>query len=112
MDQPNPISDPRLDPRLAAVLAVIPVGEQPDVESREALLAQVNAPEARALYEATTQAMDMLDDENVAPSTGLVVTEHEFTSQPDGNTVRVRVTRPEGDAVLPGVVYLHGGGMQ
>jgi acetyl esterase/lipase len=107
----NPVEDPRLDPRIAAVLAMIPAGPAPDVASREELLAQANTPEALANWEATIAAMDLLDDENVAPSAGLLVTEQEFTSHPDGNTVKVSCTRPEGDAV-PGVVYLHGGGMQ
>ena len=103
---------PRLDPRLAAVLALMPSTASPDITSRDALLAEVNTPEARAMYQATTEAMDLSDDENIVPSTGLTVSEHEFVSSPDGNTIKVRVTRPEGNDVRPGVVYLHGGGMQ
>jgi acetyl esterase/lipase len=108
----NPIEGRRLDPRLAAVLALMPVTASPDVSSREALLAEVNQPDARAAYEATIEAMNLLDDENVVPHTGLVTAEHEFTSAPDGNTVKVLVTRPEGHDARPGVVYFHGGGMQ
>jgi acetyl esterase/lipase len=108
----NPMEDLRIDPRLAAVLALLPNDPMPDVESRDALLAEVNTPEARAAYEAGTQAMNLLDDENVAPSAGLDISEHEFVSQPDGNVVKVLFVRPAGDAVVPCVVYLHGGGMQ
>lgn len=108
----NPMEDPRLDPRLAAVLAFMPSTASPDTASREALLAEVNTPEARATYEATTAAMELADDEKIVPTAGLTVSEHEFVSSPDGNTIKVRVTRPEGSEVLPGVVYLHGGGMQ
>ena len=108
----NPSDDPRLDPRIAAILDLLPTGPMPDIESRDAVLAEANAPEARAEYEAGMQAMELLDDENTAPSTGLAITEHEFTSQPDGNRIKVLFIRPEGDAILPGVVYLHGGGMQ
>src|SRR4051812_3252441 len=72
-------ADPRLDPRLAAVLALIPSGPTPDIDSREALLAEVNAPEARAAYDAAIGAMNLLDDDTVAPRHGLAVTEHEFT---------------------------------
>jgi acetyl esterase/lipase len=32
-------------------------------------------------------------------------------SQPDGNTINLRVMRPDSDAVLPCVYYIHGGGM-
>jgi acetyl esterase len=108
----NHMEDPRIDPRLAAVLALLPNEPMPDVESRDALLAEVNAPEALAAYEAGIQAMQLLDDENTAPSAGLDISEHEFTSQPDGNVVKVLFVRPVGDAVIPCVVYLHGGGMQ
>ena len=108
----NPLEDSRLDPRLAAVLALMPSTASPDITSRDALLAEVNTPEARAMYQATTEAMDLSDDENIVPSTGLTVSEHEFVSSPDGNTIKVRVTRPEGTDERPGVVYLHGGGMQ
>jgi len=101
----NPSDDPRLDPRIAAILDLLPTGPMPDIESRDAVLAEANAPEARAEYEAGMQAMELLDDENTAPSTGLASTEHEFTSQPDGNRIKVLFIRPEGDAILPGVVY-------
>ena len=30
----------------------------------------------------------------------------------DGNTVKVQFIRPDSDVVVPGVVYLHGGGTQ
>jgi acetyl esterase/lipase len=33
-------------------------------------------------------------------------------SQPDGNTINLRLIRPDGPAVLPAVYYIHGGGMQ
>lgn len=104
--------DPRLDPRHAAVLAMIPGGPSPDIASREALLAEVNAPEARAEYDATIGAMNLLDNDDIAPSAGLETSEHEFTSAPDGNTIKVLLIRPEGTDVLPAVVYFHGGGMQ
>jgi len=56
--------------------------------------------------------LEILDDETVAPSAGLDTSTIELTSQPDGNAIKIQFIRPQGDAVLPGVYYIHGGGMQ
>ena len=56
--------------------------------------------------------LDAADSEEVAPSAGLVVTEHVVTSQPDGNDINIRFIRPERRELLPCVYYIHGGGMQ
>jgi acetyl esterase/lipase len=47
----------------------------------------------------------------VAPSKGLVTTEHVVVSAPDGNKVNIRVIRPDGEDRLPCVYYIHGGAM-
>ena len=52
------------------------------------------------------------DNEDIAPSKGLNITEHSLVSQPDGNTINVRLIRPDGKSALPAVYYIHGGGMQ
>jgi acetyl esterase/lipase len=39
------------------------------------------------------------------------VTTREFTSEPDGNTVKLQIIRPDSDDALPCVYYIHGGGM-
>jgi len=105
-------SDPRIDPRIKAVFSAFPEGEPlADAKSREELVAQQNSPEANARFMAMKPMMDALDNEQIAPSTGLITRTETFTSQPDGNEIKVQFIRPEGDAVLPGVVYLHGGGM-
>jgi acetyl esterase len=104
-------SDARLDPRLRAFLAAIPSRALPDVESREQLLAEVNAPEALALRESIDAFMDLCDSEDAAPSQGLVVTTAQFTSTPDGNAVNLQIIRPDLDEPLACVYYLHGGGM-
>jgi acetyl esterase/lipase len=93
-------------------MGVMPSAPQPDVQNREQLLAEANAPEALAAREQLTVFMDMVDNEDVAPSAGLDVSTHEFTSAPDGNTIKVQFIRPEGSVVLPCVYYIHGGGMQ
>jgi acetyl esterase/lipase len=104
--------DPRIDPRIKAVMGMMPSGPQPDIGSREALLAEVNTPAAQAAQTAMAGFMDMLDNEDVAPSAGLDISTREFTSAPDGNTIKVQFIRPQSDATLPCVYYIHGGGMQ
>jgi acetyl esterase len=103
--------DDRLDPRLKAILAIIPTSEQGDVADREILVKEAHAPEAIELAKAARQASAILDNEDVAPSTGLRITEHETTSSPDGNTIRLRSVRPDTDEVVACVYYVHGGGM-
>ncbi len=105
-------SDPRIDPRIKALMGMFPSGPQPDVATREELLAEVGTPEALAMQSATKALLDSIDNEDVAPSTGLTVTTHEFTSEPDGNTVKIQFIRPESTDPLPCVYYIHGGGMQ
>ena len=104
--------DPRIDPRIKAVMGAMPSGPQPDIASREDLLAEVNTPAALAAQKVLAGFMDMLDNEDVAPSAGLELATHEFSSAPDGNTIKVQFIRPQSDEPLPCVYYIHGGGMQ
>ena len=109
---PDIANDPRLDPRLKAMLAMLPsVTEDQDVASREAQLAEANTPEAKAAAEQVRMLLEMMDNEDIAPSAGLEISEREFTSQPDGNTIKIRFVRPEGQDKVPCVYYIHGGGM-
>ena len=109
---PDIANDPRLDPRLKAMLAMLPsVTEEQDVASREAQLAEANTPEAKAAAEQVRMLLEMMDNEDISPSAGLEVSEREFTSQPDGNTIKIRFVRPEGNEKVPCVYYIHGGGM-
>jgi acetyl esterase/lipase len=104
-------ADRRLDPRLKSILGLFPSLTAPDVVSRDELLAAANSEEGRQAAAMIQALMEMGDDETVAPSAGLRVDEHRITSQPDGNTINLRVTRPDTDEVLPCVHYIHGGGM-
>ena len=104
--------DPRIDPRIRAFAAFIPSVPQGDVTSRDELLAEVNTPEALAEAEQAKALLDILDDETVAPSKGLDISTVEFTSTPDGNTVKIQLIRPQSEVPLPCVYYIHGGGMQ
>ena len=103
--------DPRIDPRIKAVMADTPSSAQTDVDNREALLAEVNRPEAIAEREQITAMLDMLDNEDIAPSKGLEIRTIELTSAPDGNVVKLQFIRPQSDELLPCVYYIHGGGM-
>ena len=103
--------DPRIDPRIKAVMGSFPDTTVGDAASREVLLKEANTEEAIAGRQAMKAMLDLVDNEDVAPSAGLTITTHEFTSEPDGNTVKIQFIRPEGDDVLPCVYYIHGGGM-
>jgi acetyl esterase len=104
-------ADIRLDPRLRAILSMLPPTKLPDVASREELVAEANSPAATEAREAFKAVMDLCDTAEFAPSAGLLVTEQQFTSEPDGNTVNLRITRPDTDEQLACVYYIHGGGM-
>ena len=105
--------DSRIDPRIRAIFgAMDPVPPAADVKDREQLLQEANTEEAIAGRKAFSMFLDMCDTEEIAPSTGLVTTEHKVTSQPDGNTINIRFIRPAGSDLLPCVYYIHGGGMQ
>jgi acetyl esterase/lipase len=54
----------------------------------------------------------MCDTEEIAPSAGLKVSDEIIESQPDGNSIKLQVIRPDNDEALPCVYYIHGGGMQ
>jgi acetyl esterase len=105
--------DPRIDPRIKAFFAGIDVGKgEPNVSSREELLAQENTPEALAAQDRTNAMFNAMDSEDVAPAAGLTVRTETFTSSPDGNTVKIQYIRPDIDETVPCVYYIHGGRTQ
>ena len=101
--------DPRIDPRLKAMFGQLPSSPMKDAESREAMLAEAARPEAQANTAMLTAFLNINDTEAVASSAGLEVRELKIDT-PDG-AINLRIVRPEGKAVLPGVYYIHGGGM-
>lgn len=104
--------DPRIDPRIKALMGAMPPAESKDVESREQLLANANEPESIERLEQMKSMLELVDNEEVAPSAGLSISDLKFESQPDGNTIKVQFIRPESETPLPCVYYIHGGGMQ
>lgn len=110
----NPIlNDPRIDPRIKAVMGSMPPPlPGGDVASREEIVAEANSPEAMARAEELIAMLELVDNEDVAPSAGLDISTHEFESDPDGNCVKLQYIRPRSEHPLPCVYYIHGGGMQ
>ncbi len=106
------LDDPRIDPRIKAVMDALPAVPLPDVESREQLLEAANTPEAIERRLQLEALFELVDTEEVAPSDGLETSTVEFISQPDGNTIKLRLIRPQSTEPLPCVYYIHGGGMQ
>ena len=103
--------DVRLDPRIKAILAAVPAMAAKDADSREAMLAEVNTPQALAAAEEFRQMVEMCDTEELAPSKGLHIHTEHIASAPDGNTINLQVIRPETDDTVACVYYIHGGGM-
>jgi acetyl esterase/lipase len=104
-------ADPRIDGRIKALFGAADFTTPGDVASREEMLAEEATPEAHQRYAGMEMLLGACNTEALAPSTGLVVTEHAIVSAPDGNHVPVRLVRPAGEAPVPCVYYIHGGGM-
>ncbi len=105
-------ADPRIDPRIKAVFGWPdrpPVG---DIADREALLAVSNSPEALAGEAAMQMLFAACDAEANSPSAGLTIQTETMVSQPDGNTIKLQVIRPDSPGPHACVYYIHGGGMQ
>jgi acetyl esterase len=110
--QPDVQNDDRLDPRVKRALRSVPWRPVSDIDSRERLLEISNSESALALRTKLEALYARFDTAEVAPFDGLRIETSEFASSPDGNIVKVQFIRPDSDDVVPGIVYLHGGGMQ
>lgn len=108
---PDAANDRRLDPRLRAFLQIFPSPVMQDVSAREELVERASTEEAKTALAKLKAGLDMMDNEDVAPSDGLDISDHTLTSSPDGNTVNLRLIKPAGQTNLPCVYYIHGGGM-
>ncbi|MEO0495005.1 MAG: alpha/beta hydrolase [Actinomycetota bacterium] len=119
MPMPDFAADPRLDPRVASVLPLISAADpRPAMASREEALADSMTPEAIARRETMTAVTEAMDTDELVPFAGTSSETISFESSPDGTTIPCHVTRPDprsddaGASVgVPGVIYLHGGGM-
>src|SRR5215475_6918607 len=93
-------ADPRIDPRLKAILAGLPAEPSGDVASREVLLAEANTEAARQQAELFRSFMDLCDTEEAAPSAGLRVHTEKIVSAPDGNIINLQIIRPDNDETV------------
>ena len=106
-------SDPRIDPRIKAIFGAAPdVTPAGNVKSRDDILAEEQTEAVKARRAAVDAMLAMCDNEAIAPSKGLKVTVETFRSEPDGNTIKIQMIRPDNAERLPCVYYIHGGGMQ
>ena len=104
-------TDSRIDPRIKRVFSQINLAAGGNVSSREDVIAIASSEKGNQVRAMVTLWLNAMDDESVAPSDGLNITQHTLTSSPDGNEIWIRLYRPDVDAPTPCVYYIHGGGM-
>ena len=104
--------DPRIDPRLKRLFGKMPPMGGRDAVDRDDVLARNQSEKAVAGRAVMAEFAERADTEEIAPSDGLTVSTETFTSEPDGNEIKVRFVRPDFAGERPGCVYyIHGGGM-
>lgn len=105
--------DPRVDPRIKNLMGAMPPRPSKNAASREELLERANTPEAIASRQEMEAMFELVDNEDISPSAGLDISELEFVSEPDGNSIKIQFIRPQAAVEpVPCVYYIHGGGMQ
>jgi acetyl esterase len=104
-------NDKRLDPRLKAFLAVLPSEGGSSAKDRAQILEAMATPEAKTAKKLTMAVTDLWGSEELAPSAGLRFETLDIVSQPDGNTIKLQIIRPDNDETVACVYYIHGGAM-
>ena len=113
MSDYNPETDTRIDPRHLPFLKMM-MGvnaPKPDVDNRDELITAANHPKAVELEEQMIKLYNAADNEDIAPRDGLRISRESIVSEPDGNSINLCIIRPDNDAILPCLYYIHGGGM-
>ena len=106
------MDDPRIDPRIKALMGSMSMPPGSNVNSREEMLEQANSPQALEMAEGLRGFMELCDTPEIAPSAGLELSTLEFNSVPDDNKILIHFIRPKSKEHVPCVYYIHGGGMQ
>ena len=112
MSNINMNDDPRIDPRIKALMGGMSLPPGSNVNSREEMLERANSPQALEMAEGLRGFMELCDTPEIAPSEGLEISTLEFNSVPDENKILIQFIRPKSEERLPCVYYIHGGGMQ
>ena len=86
-------NDPRIDPRLKALLGAMPPIAVENVTGRDQLVAEAAAPENKVFEQTYKAMMEACDTPEVVSSECLRVTKYEVPSQPDGNTIHIKIGR-------------------
>ena len=103
----------KIDKRIRAVFGEVELGAvtSSSASTREGIMADQDTDEVKQ----GRAVLDMVNNaphyKEVVPETGLITTTKEFTSDPDGNTIKIQYIRPDTEEELPCVYYIHGGGM-
>ena len=105
--------DPRIDPRIKALMGDLNFPAMPKFTSREQMLAAYSqaATSGRPAQRTFLTVLAEGDYSKIAPAEGLTVRTEQITSAPDGNRINLQIITPEGGEGLPCVHYIHGGGM-
>ena len=103
----------KIDKRIRAIFGEVELGSvtSSPASTREGIMADQDSEQAkqgRAILEMVNNSPHYKE---TVPETGLITTTKEFTSDPDGNTIKIQYIRPETEEELPCVYYIHGGGM-
>ena len=103
----------KIDKRIRAIFGEVELGSvtSSPASTREGIMADQDSEQAkqgRAILEMVNNSPHYKE---TVPETGLITTTREFTSDPDGNTIKIQYIRPETEEELPCVYYIHGGGM-
>ena len=85
------MDDPKIDPRIKAVLGEMDFsGMTPDARSRQELVDNANPDESKAPQEMLRTFLDMADTEEVASFNSLSSSELTLISSSDSNEIKVR----------------------
>ena len=111
MADPN-FDDGRLDPRVKAFLkSRPPIPLKLDLKTREEILSHVATPQFTDFMAQVKAMQDSVDNEIVAPSKGLIISQEKIVSGYDGNTIHLQIIRPANGQKLACLYYIHGGAM-
>ena len=84
---------------------------QNDLKTREEIMEAQETEQAKIGQSLLDMVFNSTHYKETVPEEGLIITTEEFTSQPDGNSVKIQYIRPDTDEIVPCVYYIHGGGM-